>query len=193
MVARVHDPIDGWGGRSRPPATKWSRTLHATIKHNTTRPRRQKGAHTCLTQSGGGGEGGIYPQPTPSEVMPRYDTYNPLCARLSFKVIQTKQSKHMYLLTKLSASQTAAWHVYFRIYHTYKSILTMSKRGTWGRCWRVERAASTWHAACFRPLGAVQKGLFLSPCIQFNTAMPKPVWFWHAGRLDGVHVGPRLK
>ncbi len=62
-----------------------------------------------------------------------------------------------------------------------------------GRCWRAERAASTWHAARFRPLGAVQKGLFLISCIQFNTAMPKPYWFWRAGGLDGVHVGPRLK
>ncbi len=33
----------------------------------------------------------------------------------------------MYLLTRLSASQTATWHVYFRIHHKYKSILNYQR------------------------------------------------------------------
>ncbi len=34
------------------------------------------------------------------------------------------------------------------------------------------KSRSTWHAAHFRLLGAVQKGLFLTFCLQFRTAMP---------------------
>jgi hypothetical protein len=35
-----------------------------------------------------------------------------------------------------------------------------------------EGSASTWPAAHFRPLGAAQKGVFFSSCVQFNTATP---------------------
>ncbi len=82
----------------------------------------------------------------------------------------------MYLLTKLSASQTATWHVYFRIHHAYKSILTTVRERHVGTLLKSGKSCSMWHTACFRPLGAVQKGLFLNSCIQFNTATPKPVW-----------------
>jgi hypothetical protein len=91
----------------------------------------------------------------------------------------------MYLLTKLSASQTATWHVYFRIHHTYKSILTIVKERHVGPLLKSRKSCSTWHAARCRPLGAVQKGLFLISYVQFNTAAPKPVWlvcwrpWWH--------------
>jgi hypothetical protein len=84
-------------------------------------------------QVGGWGEGGIY---TPAHAKWSHATLRRLYrlyARLPFKKFWlNNQSIYVqYLLTELSASQTGTWHVYFRIYHTYKSILTLSERGTW--------------------------------------------------------------
>jgi hypothetical protein len=104
----------------------------------------------------------------------------------------------MYLLTKLSASQTATWHTYFRIHHKYKSLLKLSE-------WHVRlllksrKSRSTWHAARFRLLGAVQKGLFLTSCVQFSTATPKPVWLvcwqplWRPRGSSAVEVARAMK
>jgi hypothetical protein len=53
------------------------------------------------------------------------------------------------------------------------------------------KSRSTWHAAHFRPLGAVQKGLFLTSCVQFRTATPRPVWlacWWPRWRPRGSSV-----
>ncbi len=75
--------------------------------------------------------------------------------------------------------------------HTYESILNFNncqRKARRAACRWAERAASTRSAAHFRLLGAVQEGLFLISCFQFNAARPKPVWFWHVGGLDGVHV-----
>jgi hypothetical protein len=47
-----------------------------------------------------------------------------------------------------------------------------------------------WPAAHFRAYSAVQIGLILSSWKQLNTATPKPGCFWHAGGLNGIHVGP---
>ncbi len=99
----------------------------------------------------------------------------------------------MNLLTTLSASQTSTWHVNFRFLNTYESILNFNncqRKACRAACRWAERAASTRRVAHFRPLGvgAVQKGLCLISCIQFNTATPKPVWFWRVGGLDGVHI-----
>jgi hypothetical protein len=147
-----------------------------------------------MTKLGVGGKEDNIPRPRQVKSCHVTTPLSPTCAAALQKIL-TKQSKHMYmyLLTKLSSSQTATWHEYFKIHHIYKSITQFSKRGTWGRCWRAERAASTWHAARLRLLGAIQKGLFLNSHIQFNTATPKPFWFWRAGGLDGIHVGPWLK
>jgi hypothetical protein len=117
MVARVRDPIDGRGGGQAP----MHQVKSACCKPPSPRTRRTKEARVRARPSRGVGrkEDNI-PPPTPSEVMPRYDSpiahvrgcpsTNPL----------TKQSKHMYmyLLTKLSASQPATQHVCFIIPHT---------------------------------------------------------------------------
>ncbi len=180
------------GGEARPPCTKWGQRA---ARHQHRETRRPKEARMRTRPSRGvGGKEDIYPHPRQVKSCHVTTPLLPTCAAALQKIL-TKQSKHMYmyLLTKLSASQTATLHVYFKIHHIYKSITQFLKRGTWGRCWRAERAASTWHSARLRPVGAVQKGLFLNSCIQFNTATLKPEWFWRAGGLDGIHVGPRLK
>jgi hypothetical protein len=82
MVARVRDPIDGWG-EAGPHAPSEVSELHAT---NTSRPRRQKEARVRARPSRGvGGKEENIPTPTPSEVMPRYDTYNRPRAQLPFE------------------------------------------------------------------------------------------------------------
>jgi hypothetical protein len=73
MIARMRDPIDGCPGPLPPSEVK---ALHGT---STARPRRQKGAYVH-DPVGGRGEWRQIPPPTPSEVMPRYDTYNRLRA-----------------------------------------------------------------------------------------------------------------
>jgi hypothetical protein len=189
--ARVR-PNRWMGGRPGPHAPSEVSVLHAT---NTVRHAGQKRPACVQDQVGGwGGKRKIYPRPRQVKLCHVTTPLLPTCAAALQKIL-TKQSKHMYmyLLTKLFASQTATWHVYFKIHHIYKSITQFAKRGTWSRCWRAERAASTWHAARLRLLNAVQKGLFLNSYIQFNTATPKPEWFWRAGGFEGVHMGPRLK
>jgi hypothetical protein len=128
MVACVRDPIDRWGGGQAP--------IHQVKSTNCTPPtprdhvgqKRRKYAHDQVR--GWGGRRNIYPRPR--QVKSRHVTtpISPTCEAALQKIL-TNQSKHMYLLTRLSASQTATWHVYFRIYHTYKSTLTISERGTW--------------------------------------------------------------
>ncbi len=136
-------------------------------------------------QAGGWGERRrIYPRPRQVKSCHVTTPIIAMCAA-ALQNILTKQSKHMYLLTKLSASQTAAWHGYFRIHHTYKSILIIVKERHVGPLLKSEKSCSMWHASRCRPLGAVPKGLFLISCVQFNTATPKPVWLvcwrprWH--------------
>jgi hypothetical protein len=82
MIARVRDPIDAWGGGQAPlhQVKSTSCTPHTLSNHV-----GQKGARTCTTNSGGGGKEENIPPPTPSEVMPHYNTYNRLRARLPFK------------------------------------------------------------------------------------------------------------
>ncbi len=54
----------------------------------------------------------------------------------------------MYLLTKLFASQTATWHVYFRIHHTYKSILNFNNCQREARGPLLKNGKSRQHVAC---------------------------------------------
>ncbi len=87
MIVCVRDPIDVWGA-PRPVAGPGP--LTSSEVHDFTPPTLcdhvgQKGARTCKTSRGVGGKEDIIPPPTPSEVMPRYDTYNRLRARLPFK------------------------------------------------------------------------------------------------------------
>ncbi len=93
----------------------------------------QKGVHTCTTESRGwGGRRILYPRPRQVKschVTPPIIAYVRGCP----SKILTKQSKHMYLLTRLSASQTATWHVYFRMHQKYKFMLN---------CQRVARGAA---------------------------------------------------
>jgi hypothetical protein len=84
MVACVRDPIDGWGEVQAP--------LHQVKSTSCTPPsprghvgqKRRTYVHDPV---GGWGGWRRIPPPTPSEVMPRYDTYNrlPVCAQLPFK------------------------------------------------------------------------------------------------------------
>jgi hypothetical protein len=96
MIARMHDPIDGWGGGPGPLPPIEVKVLYATIapthiiahmlcssknpdytiKQNTTRPYRPKGVRKYTTQLEGWGGWRQRPPPTSSEFMPRYDTYN---------------------------------------------------------------------------------------------------------------------
>ncbi len=70
MVARVRDPIDD-GGRPGPHAPSEVSVLHAT---NTARHVGQKRRACVHDKVGGGGKEDNIPPPTPSEVMPGYDT-----------------------------------------------------------------------------------------------------------------------
>jgi hypothetical protein len=72
---------------------------------------------------GWGGRRKIYPRPCQVKSCQVTTPLSPTCAAALQKIL-TKQSKHMYmyLLTKLSASQTATWLVYFKIHHICKSI-----------------------------------------------------------------------
>jgi hypothetical protein len=112
------------GGRPGPHTLSEVSKLHAT---NTALHVGQERRAYVHDQVGGWGRK-IYPRQVKSCHVTT--PISPTCAAALQKIL-TKQSKHMYLLTTLSASQTATWHVYFRIYHTCKSILTMSERGTW--------------------------------------------------------------
>ncbi len=109
------------GGRPGPHAPSEVSVLHAT---NTARHVGQKRRACVHNQVGGwGGKRIIYPRPRQVKSCHVTTPLSPTCAA-ALKKILTKQSKHMYmyLLTKLPASQTATWHVYFRIHHLYKSI-----------------------------------------------------------------------
>jgi hypothetical protein len=70
MVARVRDPIDGWGGGQAPILqVKSTSCTPPTPRDHVGRKRRAY----VTTKSGGGGKEEYIPPPTPSEVMPRYD------------------------------------------------------------------------------------------------------------------------
>jgi hypothetical protein len=97
MVARVHDPIDGWGGgpeplppcevehctRPSPPHTLlptcYASAKILTIQSNITLHNHIGQKARVRAQPSQGVEGWRrIPPPTPSEIMPRYDTYNRL-------------------------------------------------------------------------------------------------------------------
>ncbi len=70
MVARVRDPIDGWGGGQAP----MHQMKSACCTPPSPRTRRPKEARIRARPSQGvGGKKDNIPPPTPSEVMPRYD------------------------------------------------------------------------------------------------------------------------
>jgi hypothetical protein len=127
----AHARPNRWmGGRPGPHAPSEVSVLHATNNARHVGQKRRACVHDQVR-----GWGGKRKIPCPRQVKSCHVTtpMSPMCAAALRKIL-TKQSKHMYLLTKLSASQTATWHVYFRIHNKYKPIMQFSKRGTWGRC-----------------------------------------------------------
>jgi hypothetical protein len=131
MVARVRDLINGWGGGQAPIHQVKSASCTPPTPRDHVDQKRHAYVHDQV--GGWGGRRNIYSLPPQVKSCHVTTPISPTCVAAVQKIL-TKQSKHMYLLTELSASQTATWHVHFRIYHTYKSILTISERGTWGLC-----------------------------------------------------------
>ncbi len=115
MVARVRDPIDGWGGGQAP----MHQVKSACCKPPSPRTRRSKEEHVRARPSRGVGEMRERNPRPPSVVTPRYDPPIAHVRGCPSKAL-TKQAKHMYmyLLTKLSASQPGTRHVCIRIPHT---------------------------------------------------------------------------
>ncbi len=133
-----------------------------------------------------GGGGGKYPHPHQVQschVMTHIITPRAILQFKSWLNKQTVLADHVLCLS----DSYSTWHIYFRNLKIQIKISQFSDSCTEGCCWRAERAASTWPATHFRPLSAVQTGLFLSSCKQFT---PKSGWFWRDGGLNGVHIGP---
>ncbi len=83
MVARVRNPIDGWGGGQAPMHQVKSASCTPPIPRD--HAGKKRGARTCTTKSGGGGDGGKI-NPRPRQVKScRVTTPNRLRARLPFK------------------------------------------------------------------------------------------------------------
>ena len=81
----------------------------------------------------------------------------------------------MYLLTKLSASQPVTQRVCFRIPHTvYIYHKHNFKERHVGPLLKSRKSQQHVARRTLKPLDAVQKGLFLSFHVQFNSAKPKP-------------------
>jgi hypothetical protein len=77
MVARVRDPIDGWGGGQAP----MHQVKSSVARHHYRATTQAKGgARTCTTKSGGGGDEGIFKPPPAKYSHPRYDPPSPTCA-----------------------------------------------------------------------------------------------------------------
>ena len=86
MVARVRDPIDGWGGGQAPMHQVKSTSCTPPVPRDHVGKKRRAYVHDQVSRGVGESDGFMKPPPTPSEVMPRYDTTpNRLRARLPFK------------------------------------------------------------------------------------------------------------
>jgi hypothetical protein len=72
-----------------------------------------------------GGGGSRYPHPCQVNSCHVATHLTAYVCQLSFNKILTKQTKHTCSF-KCSASQTATWHVNFRVHHTYRSILNLN-------------------------------------------------------------------
>jgi hypothetical protein len=155
-------------------------------------PHGQKIA--CLRARPSRGRGGNKAKSTPVHAKwSNYDMHNRPHAMLGssckYVILQGWISKQAVLADHVF-SQTHGKNEGLSLKLSWRIRIKNSKRCTQDRSWRAERATSTWSAAHFRPFSAVQKGPFLSSCKQFNYAKPKPGWFWHAGGVNGVHMGP---
>jgi hypothetical protein len=107
----------------------------------------------------------------------------------------------MYLLTKLSASQTATWHVYYRIHHTYKPIfnLTIARERHVGpllksRKSRQHVAYRSLQTAWCGPERSILKLLHTVPYRHTKTSMILACWRprWHP-RGHSVEVACAMK
>ncbi len=93
MVARVRDPINGWGGGQAP----MHQMKSACCTPPTPRARRPKEVHVHARPSRGvGGRRIIYPRPRQVKSCHVTTPLAPTCAAALQKIL-TKQSKHMYM------------------------------------------------------------------------------------------------
>jgi hypothetical protein len=93
MVARVRDPVNGWGGGQAP----MHQMKSACSRHQHCEHVGQKRRTYVHDQVGGwGGRRKIYPRPRQVKSCHVTTPLSPTCAAALQKIL-TKQSKHMYM------------------------------------------------------------------------------------------------